>query len=340
MKSFHELTPIGQARRLRPMAREALAGFGIQPTRLSQLTAATNTIFRVDTAGGDRVVLRIASPQSAHSEGETVSEISWMHAVDQDTDIRIAAPVSTRDGRWVTHHRLDGVPEARLCSVFRWVPGAMLADRLTETNVARHGELAARLHLHGRSYRPPSDFRIRAYDNVFAYSDPGFPVSEPIRLFDTGSDARLSESQRRLFRRITDHIQGAIDRLHASETRPQVIHNDLHVWNVKIHRDQAIALDFEDLLWGYPVQDIATSLYYYRFREDGATLCAAYRSGYERVAPWPEEKEGQIETLIIGRALLLANFVVASPNAEDRAFAPIYVERTETRLRAYASAHL
>jgi Ser/Thr protein kinase RdoA (MazF antagonist) len=37
---------------------------------------------------------------------------------------------------------------------FSWIPGRMLADRLTPENLRRHGELAGRLHLHGEGFRP------------------------------------------------------------------------------------------------------------------------------------------------------------------------------------------
>lgn len=42
LKSFRDLTPIGQARRLRPLAAHVLDAFDIRPIRLRQLTAAAN----------------------------------------------------------------------------------------------------------------------------------------------------------------------------------------------------------------------------------------------------------------------------------------------------------
>jgi Ser/Thr protein kinase RdoA (MazF antagonist) len=48
------------------------------------------------------------------------------------------------------------------------------------------------------------------------------------------------------------------------------------------------AIDFEDLLYGYPIQDIAVSLFYVGWREDGKELMAAFREVYEEISPWPE----------------------------------------------------
>jgi hypothetical protein len=52
------------------------------------------------------------------------------------------------------------------------------------------------------------------------------------------------------------------------------------------------------------------------------------------VAPWPSLPEADLELLIAGRGILLANFVAASDDLEDRALAPEYLARIEQRLRA------
>ena len=51
-----------------------------------------------------------------------------------------------------------------------------------------------------------------------------------------------------------------------------------------------------------------------------------------------ESCDGQIETLIMRRMLLLANYVAVSEDFEDRAFAPTYLERVGNRLRTYLDA--
>jgi Ser/Thr protein kinase RdoA (MazF antagonist) len=76
LKSFHDLTPIGQAQRLRPHATRILETCGVRAVRLRQLTAASNIIFRVDAQGGRRLILRITSPKSAHSIENVRSEVS------------------------------------------------------------------------------------------------------------------------------------------------------------------------------------------------------------------------------------------------------------------------
>ena len=112
-------------------------------------------------------------------------------------------------------------------------------------------------------------------------------------------------------------------------------YNDLHMWNVKVDDGRLYALDFEDMMWGHPIQDIATTMYYFRWSDSYEVMLAAFRSGYESVSVWPEDHEGQLEALIMGRGLLLANYVAASEDSEDRAFAPEYLVRATERLRGF-----
>ena len=44
---------------------------------------------------------------------------------------------------------------------------------------------------------------------------------------------------------------------------------------------------------------------------------------------------GDIDALIAGRGLMLANFVLQDPNPDWQRQAPAFVERTELRLRAF-----
>ena len=111
----------------------------------------------------------------------------------------------------------------------------------------------------------------------------------------------------------------------------RVIHNDLHMWNVKVDGDKLYALDFEDMMWGHPIQDIATTMYYFRWADTYETMLAAFRAGYQSVHVWPEDHEWQLETLMMGRLLLLANYLAVSEDSEDRAFAPQFLERAEGR---------
>ncbi|MCK5586098.1 phosphotransferase, partial [Candidatus Bipolaricaulota bacterium] len=264
MKRLHELTLIGRGRRLRPVAQQLLGEYGIEPTKLTQITEASNTIFRVRLDGADDYVLRMTAPKSCHGVDEIRSEVAWLHAIDEDTDIGVPAPVARLDGGYVSEVSLPGEVNPICCAVDRWVPGIMLDDRLTEDNVRRLGILMARLHEHAAGFTLAQGFHIRTFDSVLPYAVEGFAGLEPVVLFNEDGQAPLTSTQRAIYREAYQLVAAEIENLMRKTDPLRVIHNDLHVWNVKVDGDRLYALDFEDMMWGHPIQDIATTMYYFR----------------------------------------------------------------------------
>ncbi len=112
----------------------------------------------------------------------------------------------------------------------------------------------------------------------------------------------------------------------------QLLHGDFHPWNVKVRQSRIAAFDFEDLMWGWPIQDVATTLYYFHGDPDYRMLADAFAEGYRSVAPWPASDQSEIDTFLMGRALVLANFVLAS--AEMRDTSAHWVRRFDRRISA------
>jgi Ser/Thr protein kinase RdoA (MazF antagonist) len=327
VKAFNDLTNRGQALRLRRMALVALKRYDLEVRQVRLVSNDLNGIFRVDTTRGQKFVLRVCLPQGGHSLEEIRSEMVWLAALRRDTNLGVPEPLATRSGELVTTVQVEGVPEPRHCVAFGWVPGPDLADRLTLENVGKMGELSARLHAYAATFQPPEGFQIKTSDSVC-------PFGDPVILFDRAHRELVPPGRRELFQDAWNRVEDTLDRLYRDRGLVRVLHHDFHQWNVKVYRGKLYALDFEDLMWGFPVQDIAITFYYWQDRKDFAALREAFRQGYTRLGQWPEQVPGEIDTLIAGRGLDLANFVVQDPNPDWQRQAPSFVERTERRLRA------
>ena len=328
MRDFNQLTNRGRALRLRKMALTALERYDLDVARVRLITNDMNGIFRVDTAGGEKHILRIGVPGDGGHSLETIrSEMMWLAALRRETGLSVPRPLATRDGALVSTVEVSGVPEPRHCVVFSWVKGMDLADRPTRENWIKLGEFASRLHDHGTAFQPPEGFSINRYDKVF-------PFQEPVVIFDDAYRHILPPTRREVFQQVVDRVQAVLDRLNANSGGMGVIHGDLHHWNAKVYRGQISALDFEDLMWGYPVQDIAVTLYYMQWHDDYLALRDAFKQGYTSRRTWPEQQPGEIDTFIAGRVLVLANYILEDPSPDYRTAAPEYFERWEKRLRA------
>jgi len=326
LRPFDQLTRLGRIRRLASIARRALDERGIDEASLRFLTDDTNILFRARAAAGTFVVRIGVHGPIAHSLPEAEAETAWLAAL-RASGLTVPDPVPDLTGRLVTPIALRGVDGERLVVVFRWIPGGLLEGHLSRANLAAYGALAARLHRHAGGFRPPGDPPLPRYDHLF-------PFDQPEVLFAGGNTPLLPPRRLAVFRAAAERVTEAITRLRATQPM-RLLHGDLHVWNVLLHRGRLAPIDFEDLMWGWPVQDIGTALYYLQHRPDFPAILGDFRRGYEEVAPWPEPAPGDLDTFIAGRALVLANDVLQmSPVDLGELDVPEFFARAERRLRA------
>jgi Ser/Thr protein kinase RdoA (MazF antagonist) len=188
------------------------------------------------------------------------------------------------------------------------------------------GELSARLHAHAQTYRHPNHLSLLTLDRVFY-----FP--EPVVLFEERFADLFPPERKAIYQKAIDWAQDSIDQLQASGAPMRILHGDLHQWNVRIARGVLSPIDFEDLTLGWPVQDIAITLYYLFPLENFPSLRSAFQEGYTRHRPWPEQHPGEIDSFIAARGMGLANLVLNEPNIAARGDAAEFVKRIEERLR-------
>ena len=323
MRDYHDLTDEGRRRRLAGVAREALASYDLAVVAMRGLTDATNGVFRLDTADGGRYAMRVGlGPPAGHTADEMRSEAAFLDTLRGEPGIIVPGVVRSRSGDVVVEASAPNVPHVRACMVFTWLEGSLLADRLDEVAVDGLGEVMARLHRAAVQFDPPPGFFAPRFDTVYPYELPF------IVFLDAGDDL-LPPHRRALYAEALGHVEGALGDLAEGEPM-RVLHGDLHPWNAKVHHGRISVFDFEDIVWGWPVQDIATTLYYLWPADDFDARWAEFRIGYERIAPWPDTG-GEVATFIMARTLLLANDVISQP--EWFAEAPAVYERGEYRIR-------
>ena len=323
MRDYHDLTDEGRRRRLAGVAREALASYALDVVAMRGLTDATNGVFRLDTADGGRYAMRVGlGPPAGHTADEMRSEAAFLEAIRGEPGIVVPRPVPSRSGDVVVEASAPNVPHARACMVFTWLEGSLLADRLDAVTVGGLGEVMARLHRAASGFDPPTGFTAPRFDSVY-------PYDLPFIVFSDAGGVLLPPHRRTLYAEGLGHVERALADLAGREPM-RVLHGDLHMWNAKVDHGRISVFDFEDIVWGWPVQDIATTLYYFWSADDFDVRWAEFRSGYERIAPWPD-RGGEVATFIMARTLLMANDVISQPEWFDEA--PAVYERGEHRIR-------
>ncbi len=327
MKDFDGLTNRGRARRLRQLALNALADYDLPVVRFRLITNSFNGIFRLDTATGEKFILRVCLPDERRL-AEIQSEMAWLAALRRDTDLAVPEPVLTRSGALVTTAAAPGVPEPRHVVVFSWLPGPNLAERLSEANLYKLGRLTAQLHDQADHFQPPAGFWLKTYDKTF-------PFNEEVMLLKETENKLMSPDRQAVFRAAVAQLDRMLETLNRDPGELRVLHADLHQGNVKVYRGELSVLDFDDCMWGYPVQDIAISMYYFQDLEAYPAYRRAFQEGYCSRRAWPVADPEILEALIAGRGLVLANYILMDPNPDYRAMAAYYIDWTERQLRQW-----
>lgn len=325
MKAWDDLTERGKYRRLRPLAAAALESYALDVQRISFVGGFTNAIYRVDAAEGT-FALRIDYMQD-HTDENAQVELEWVAALGAETELDVCRVVPSNDGRLTVYAGAPGVPGERRCVLFDWIPGKPLDADLTQDRYRQLGVLSAQLHLHGARFEP--SMRPMAWSKVFYWPEEFDPV-----VYDRPEHSKHFTGNRRQIMEKALAVAGrAFDRLDPAEA--QVLHGDLHPWNVHVVGKRMIALDFEDVMWGNRVQDVAITLFYERDQPGYAELRAAFTEGYSAIAPWPEAYEGELEHFMAARTLMFANFILNIGSDIDE-FYPAFFARLEGFLESWA----
>ena len=304
MKPFEQLTYRGQAKRLKQLVINVLDQYDFEVRDIQLVGTFTNVIFRLRTTCNQSYIIRVCNP-NWRTRTDLISEIMWLQALGNDTNIRAPQPLAAINGNFIVESHAAGVPETRRCVVMSWLPGVLLGTRLNEATMYKMGMLFARLHEHGAKFISSEGFTKRRMDSIYARDEPNVLFSQTCR------DAFTPDTWG-ILRRTDEKVRESFAQLYCDEKSIQVIHNDLHHENIKIYFGNLYPLDFEDTIWGYPVQDIAMALQDLMVavgREAYETYQRTFRAGYESLQSWPEDYEGQIDTFRAGRMLWIANYV-------------------------------
>jgi Ser/Thr protein kinase RdoA (MazF antagonist) len=224
------------------------------------------------------------------------SEALWLASIRRHTSLSVPEPVPATDGSMVTVAEAYGLPEPRLCVLFRWQPGRFLDAGLTPVHLERVGRFTAELHDQSGRFAPPEGFErqrigdlsddVRAYldGEVRAYAGPraAATVDEVVR--------RVLQARREL------------------GTEPSVyglIHGDLHQENYLFAGRQVCAIDFDDCGWGHHLHDLSVTLSEIHGRPGYDALRAALLRGYRAARALPTEQERHLETFRALRTLQL-----------------------------------
>jgi len=321
MKDFSALTKRGKIQRYGRVLIDSLQDYPIKVKSMKFISMHTKPVFRIYTRTGSYAA-KFHDP-TEHVYSQMMGELRFLDHISRNSNLCVETPLVNKRGDLVTSVKSIWLPETAHFALCSWVLGRQLKDETSIRSYYYLGISSATLHNVSASFRPGSEFSILTNNKVYYWDKETILSRKESKL--------LPKHRQDIFIKATQIAQKAIGKKWKSGKKPIVIHNDLHPCNIKLRGDRLSIFDFEDVTWGYDVQDIGTAMYHIRFREDYCDLLKAFKKGYEQVQKWPIENDEQLDSFIMARLLMFANYVV-NYNIRPHKYLPEFELKLKTML--------
>jgi Ser/Thr protein kinase RdoA (MazF antagonist) len=319
MGSFFDLSQDAQINELEHFAHDILKHYPIEVALAVSINYEYNATLKVEATNGQLFALRI-NINSPRTPENLKAEIAWVRSLAQDARVLVPEPVANNDGSFYTSILHEASQRTLHCVLYSWLSGAELGDEPTEEQLHALGAAMATMHLASKHFTCPAGSRLPSFiDPLWETED--FLLSEK---------SVLDSPTREVISQAMDVIRSETQRLF-SENEPQIIHADLHGWNVMWNNGDLAVFDFDDCGFGLPLQDLATAIYYLDTPEQDAAL----KQGYASVAPLPKYTQREMDMLLLQRRIVLLNYLYETSNLEHRSIIPEYQEETLRRIEVF-----
>ncbi len=302
MRPFNDLTYLGQLRRLRAMALDALERYAIRVQRVRAINHGENATFKV-VADEGHYLLRIHRADYNTPEAIGV-EFAWLDAIAQDGRVVAPRPIAASDGsvlQAVTH---AGVPGTRSVALLAWVDGAFRCDSLSPRLLHGVGRMTAHVHELGTRIDPALVTQRPRWDaNGLLGDDAVWGALGDLPSLDTDGRKGFYDVRADLRERLRDYDPGP--------ARSGLIHADLHHWNYLFDGPHPRPIDFDDCGWGFHLYDLAvTGVAITRHRHRDA-LRAALLEGYSEVRPLTTDDAETVRVLRAARRVAITGWIAS-----------------------------
>ena len=301
------------------VANKALEFYPLTFKTVSLINYEYNATFKVETNDGNQFALRV-NINSPRSVANLKAEIAWVNFLVTDARVKVPHPIASSKGDYfVTFNHGEKGSELK-CVLYSWLEGEELGDEPTPEQIRSLGAAMATLHLNSKEFELPADAALPNFNDPM-WETEDFLLSDK-SVLDPDAKALVSQA--------LEVIKLVIDALYREHAQ-QVIHADLHGWNVMWQNGDVAVFDFDDCGFGLPIQDLATSIYYLDTPEQDAAL----KEGYASVAELPQYTESQMQMFMIQRRIILLNYLYETSNEEHRAMIPDYLEESLRRIKVF-----
>jgi Ser/Thr protein kinase RdoA (MazF antagonist) len=304
---------------LEAFSHQILSRYPIEVKSAISINYEYNATLKIEATDGQLFALRI-NTNSPRTPENLRAEIAFVRFLEEDGRIKVPHPIANTQGDFYTSILHEASGRTFHCVLYSWILGEELEDEPTDEQLKALGAAMATMHLVAQGFKLPHGSVLSMYDDPLWWTE-DFLLSEKSVL-----DAEAQD----LISRALSAIKSGVAKFYADAT-PILIHADLHGGNVLWHEGSLSVIDFDDCGLGLPIQDFATALYYFDTPEQDA----AFKEGYNSIAPIPECTEREMKMFFLQRRIVLLNYLYETSNLEHKSMIPEYQEESLRRIRNF-----
>lgn len=225
---------------------ELSKSYNIDVKNVVFLGESDNVTYRIDTLSNQYLLkLHLGN----NSEAIIDSELIWLEAINQDTDLKVQTPIKNVDDKFVTNI-FDDTGNQSLWTLQSWLEGEILQRQPNEQEIEELARLMAALHNHAEDWSIPESFSRPVFNEEHLISS-----SEELAALIQANV--LTAEHYEVFQKVSNKILSVI---HMQDIQPStwgMIHSDLHEGNYVIDKGKPYAIDFSGCGFGFYLFDIA-----------------------------------------------------------------------------------
>ncbi|MDF7651407.1 phosphotransferase [Erwiniaceae bacterium L1_54_3] len=297
---------------------------------LKLLCRSENATFLL-LAGGKRYALRLHRPDY-HSKADIQSELLWLDAL-REIGIMVPQAIPANDGETVL---TLGMPNGgvRHAVLFHWIEGEMPTTEVDPKAFQQLGHITARLHQHSRNWQKPAGFQRIIWDHHTMVSDQShwgrWQDAPNLNPADHGIVAEAVA-------RVGQELQG----FGKGTDRYGLIHADLRLTNLLLHKGETRVIDFDDCGMGWYLHDLAAAISFVEHHPRAAEWVDNWIQGYEQVAHISDEEMALVPTLLIQRRIQMTAWMGTHADTEMAlSLGPRWADHSVRLCRRYLETNL
>jgi Ser/Thr protein kinase RdoA (MazF antagonist) len=298
------------------LARQALAAYRPEAAHLEfirwmEFIRHGDTIaYQVKTTAGENFLLRLHVPKTqsmgAHGADYAAvnSELLWLEALCQDTDLVLPQPIRNQSGGLVTQVQSLEAGEKINCTLLRWVVGEpYYRDLETSDSAFQIGEIAAKLHKHASSWQIPEGFTRP--DRDIPYFEKVLRGIQP-----AVADGRIHASDYAVLETSVNLLIDQLRGINKDRRLFGLMHADMHKGNMLLHKGKIRLIDFSFCAFGNFMFDLAICM-----SDMKKELHPAFLAGYQSLRPLPAGYQSLIEGFFVASMVGTFSYWVPDPVA-------------------------